>query len=69
VPTTLIIGGQGGNRASAEVAKTLGQYPKLGRAAAAAIPNATLVEFPELAHSPQIEAPGKFHSALLEAIR
>ncbi|RWN67391.1 MAG: alpha/beta hydrolase [Mesorhizobium sp.] len=74
VPTTLIIGGKdrtapGSNRASAEVAKTLGQYPKLGRAAAAAIPNATLVEFPELGHSPQIEAPGEFHSALVEAIK
>jgi pimeloyl-ACP methyl ester carboxylesterase len=74
VPTTLIIGGKdrtapGSNRASAEVAKTLGQYPKLGRAAAAAIPNATLVEFPELGHSPQVEAPGEFHSALLEAIK
>lgn len=31
--------------------------PKLGRAAAAAIPSATLVEFPELGHSPQIGAP------------
>ncbi|TIT03937.1 MAG: alpha/beta hydrolase [Mesorhizobium sp.] len=74
VPTTLIIGGKdrtapGSNRASAEVAKTLGQYPKLGRAAAAAIPNATLVEFSELGHSPQIEAPGEFHSALVEAIK
>jgi pimeloyl-ACP methyl ester carboxylesterase len=74
VSTTLIIGGKdrtapGGNRASAEVAKALGQYPVLGRAAAAAIPNATLVEFPELGHSPQVEAPGEFHPALLEAIK
>lgn len=59
VPTTLIIGGKdrtapGGNRASADVAKTLGHNPKLGRAAAAAIPSATLLEFPELGHSLQI---------------
>lgn len=44
----------GGNRASADVAKTLGHNPKLGRAAAAAIPSATLLEFPELGHSLQI---------------
>ncbi|WP_206629984.1 MULTISPECIES: hypothetical protein [unclassified Mesorhizobium] len=50
VPTTLIIGGKdrtapGGNRASADVAKTL-DNPKLGRAAAVAIPSATLFRIP-----------------------
>ena len=74
VPTTLIIGGTdrtapGANRAKPEIARTLGQYPDLGRAAAKAIPNATLVEFPELGHSPQVEAPEKFHPALVQAIR
>lgn len=73
VPATLFIGGldrtaPGANRAPAELASTLGLYPELGRAAAAAIPNATLVEFPELGHSPQVEAPAVFHAALLKAL-
>lgn len=33
-----------------------------------AIPGATLVEFPELGHSPQVEAPDRFHEALLKAL-
>ena len=69
-PTLLLIGGKdrtapGANRAPESVAQSLGQYPELGRKTAAAIPNATLVEFPELGHSPQVEAPDKFHQALL----
>lgn len=68
--TLLFIGGKdrtapGANRASAEVAQRLGNYPELGRRAARAIPNAKLVEFPELGHSPQVEAPDRFHEALL----
>ncbi|WP_211851993.1 alpha/beta fold hydrolase [Plastoroseomonas hellenica] len=47
------------------VAARLGNYPELGRRAAAAIPNATLVESPELGHSPQVEAPEQFDEALL----
>jgi pimeloyl-ACP methyl ester carboxylesterase len=73
VPTTLLIGGMdrtapGAGRASPEVAQRLGNYPELGRRAAAAIPGAGLVEFPELGHSPQVEAPDRFHDALLEAL-
>jgi pimeloyl-ACP methyl ester carboxylesterase len=71
--TLLLIGGKdrtapGANRASAEVAQRLGNYPELGRRAARAIPNAKLVEFPELGHSPQVEAPDRFHEALLEGL-
>jgi pimeloyl-ACP methyl ester carboxylesterase len=70
VPTLLMIGQKdrtapGANRAPPEVAARLGDYPSLGRKAAAAIPNAALVEFPELGHSPQVEAPAEFHAALL----
>ncbi|WP_061936067.1 alpha/beta fold hydrolase [Aureimonas sp. AU22] len=73
VPTVLMIGGldrtaPGGNRAAKEIAETLGQYPALGRQAAEAIPDATLVEFPEFGHSPQVEAPDIFHPKLLQAL-
>lgn len=72
-PTLLLIGGKdrtapGANRAPEEVAKRLGQYPELGRKTAAAIPSATLIEWPELGHSPQVEAPEKFHQALLKGL-
>jgi pimeloyl-ACP methyl ester carboxylesterase len=71
-PTTLIIGGTdrtapGANRASAEVQARLGRYPELGRRAAAAIPGAALIEFPDLGHAPQIQDPDRFHAALLRA--
>jgi pimeloyl-ACP methyl ester carboxylesterase len=73
VPTLLMIGqldgtALGANRAPADVAKQLGNYPELGRAAARRIPNATLVEFPDLGHAPQIQAPDQFHEALLKAL-
>lgn len=73
VPTLLLIGGKdrtapGANRASTELAKTLGDYPSLGREAAKRIPGATLVEFADLGHSPQVEAPQRFHEALLKEL-
>jgi len=73
VPTVLMIGGRdrtapGAARAPREVQDRLGRYAELGRRAAAAIPGARLVEFPELAHSPQVEAPAQFHEALLRAL-
>ncbi len=72
-PTTLFIGGKdrtapGANRAAKEVQARLGDYPELGRRAAGRIPNATLVPFPDLGHSPQVEAPDRFHGELLEAL-
>lgn len=73
-PTLLLIGGKdrtapGANRAPEAVAKRLGDYPALGRKAAEAIPDATLVEWPELGHSPQVEAPERFHEALLKGLK
>jgi len=73
VPTLLLIGGKdrtapGANRAPKDVAATLGDYPALGRRTAKAIPGAVLVEFPELGHSPQVEAPDRFHDALLKGL-
>ncbi|WP_197673883.1 alpha/beta fold hydrolase [Halopseudomonas xinjiangensis] len=73
VPSALMIGQKdrtapGANRAPEEVAKQLGNYPVLGREAAAAIPEAELIEFAELGHSPQVEAPEQFHEALLKLL-
>ena len=73
-PTLLLIGGKdrtapGANRAPEAVARQLGNYPVLGREAAAALPRGTLVEFPELGHSPQVEAPQQFHQALLRGLQ
>ena len=73
VPTLLMIGqldrtAPGANRAPPELAKELGNYPELGRAAARRIPNAELIEFPELGHAPQIQAPDQFHEALLKSL-
>lgn len=72
-PTLLFIGqldrtAPGANRAPPEVAKRLGNYPELGRAAARRIPNARLIEFADLGHAPQIQAPERFNAALLEAL-
>ncbi len=73
VPTLLLIGGKdrtapGANRAEPDVAERLGNYSVLGRRTAEAIPDATLVEFPELGHSPQVQAPDRFHEALLHGL-
>lgn len=48
-----------------EVQEKLGHYDVLGEQAAAVIPDCTLVEFPDLGHAPQIQAPERFHEALL----
>ena len=73
VPTTLFIGQRdrtaiGRDRASPELRERLGDYPTLGKRAASAIPGATLVEFEDLGHSPQVEAPERFENALLQAL-
>lgn len=74
VPTVLIIGDKdntaiGKDLASPAVRATLGNYPKLAREAAAKIPGAKLVEFPDLGHSPQIQDPEAFHTELLKALQ
>jgi pimeloyl-ACP methyl ester carboxylesterase len=61
VPTLLVIGQRdrtaiGKDRASKEVAATLGNYPELGRRAAARIPGAQLVALDGVGHLPQVEA-------------
>jgi pimeloyl-ACP methyl ester carboxylesterase len=73
VPTTLTIGqtdrtAPGANRAPKEIAAKLGDYAALGKAAAKAIPGASLVEFPGRGHSPHVEAPQEFDAALLKTL-
>ncbi len=69
-PTLLFVGDKdttaiAKDTAPPEIRKTLGNYPVLGKAAAKRIPHAQLIEFPDLGHSPQIQAPARFHEALL----
>lgn len=65
VPTLLLIGlrdrtAPGRDQAPEAMRAQLGNYPQLGKQAAAAIPNAKLVELAGLGHAPQIEAFLKF---------
>jgi len=69
VPTLLVIGQRdrtalGRAWVSKEVAASLGDYPALGKKAAAAIPGATLVEIPGVGHLPQVEAFDTYAQAL-----
>jgi pimeloyl-ACP methyl ester carboxylesterase len=73
VPTLLMIGQKditaiGKDLAPPEVKGKLGNYPELGKAAAAAIPGAKLVEFPTLGHAPQMSDPDGFNKALLQGL-
>jgi pimeloyl-ACP methyl ester carboxylesterase len=74
MPVLLVIGDKdttafGKDAAPPDVRATLGNYPKLGKEAASRIPHVHLVEFPDLGHSPQIQAPEAFHKALLDWLR
>jgi pimeloyl-ACP methyl ester carboxylesterase len=71
MPVLLVIGDKdttafGKDAAPPAVRATLGNYPKLGKEAASRIPQVRLVEFPDLGHSPQIQAPEEFHKVLLD---
>ena len=70
-PTLLVIGQQdrtalGKARVSPQVRATLGQYPQLGRRAHSAITGSQLLEWDDVGHAPHLEAPERFHAALLE---
>jgi pimeloyl-ACP methyl ester carboxylesterase len=70
-PTLLIIGERdrtaiGKAWAAPEVQKQLGNYPELGRRAAAAIPGAKLVALPGVGHLPQVEAWADYERALVD---
>lgn len=71
MPTLLIIGQRdttalGKNLVSDELRAELGNYPVLGREAAAAIPDSTLVELDDIGHLPHIEAFDLFIEPYLE---
>ena len=71
VPTLLIIGQRdrtaiGRNNAPPELAEKLGDYPKLGRATDATIPDSKLVEIDGIGHLPHIEAFPQFIEPLKE---
>lgn len=73
MPVTLMIGmldtttfGKG--QAPEHVARHLRPIPALAPGAADRIPDARLVTFPELGHSPQVEAPELFESRLLAVL-
>jgi pimeloyl-ACP methyl ester carboxylesterase len=73
VPTVLMIGDKdntaiGKDFASPAIRETLGHYPQLAQSAAARIPGAKLIEFPDLGHAPQIQDPAAFHKALLKEL-
>lgn len=73
MPTLLLIGTRdttaiGKDAAPADVKPKLGIYAELGKRAAHAIPHATLVEFDDLGHAPQMQDPTRFHAALLKGL-
>ncbi len=73
-PTRLIIGQRdrtalGRPLVPPEVARTMGDYPRLGKETARRIPGADLVEIQGVGHVPQVEAFPAFEKALLEFLR
>ena len=71
MPTLLMIGDAdttaiGSDVAPPEVKAVIGHYSHLGKQVAKMIPQATLVEFPDFGHAPQMEDPENFHKILLE---
>jgi pimeloyl-ACP methyl ester carboxylesterase len=73
-PVALLIGEKdttaiGRDRVAPDVAATLGNYPELARQAAARFKSgARLKTWPELGHSPHIEAPGVVHAYIVEVL-
>ncbi|WP_236247334.1 alpha/beta fold hydrolase [Pseudomonas tohonis] len=73
MPVLLLIGqtdstAPGKDTAPEALRSQLGNYKVLGQQAAERIPDARLVTFADLGHSPQIQAPEVFHKTLLEGL-
>jgi pimeloyl-ACP methyl ester carboxylesterase len=70
-PRTLLIIGEKDTTAIGKqwsppgVQATLGRYDVLGKEASAAIPDADLIAFADLGHSPQVQEPERFQHALI----
>lgn len=74
VPTVLYIGtgdttAIGSDIAPPEVKQKIGQYSVLGKEAVKRIPNAELIEFEGMGHSPQMQNPKMFHDALMRTLK
>lgn len=74
VPTVLMLGqldrtAPGANRANKSLSKELGNYPRLGKKVSSEIPNSILIEYENLGHSPQVQAPEIFHKSLLKVLK
>ncbi|SFS02324.1 alpha/beta fold hydrolase [Sphingomonas jatrophae] len=74
MPVTMLIGmldrtAFGRNRAPAAIRDRILPVPSLVDRVAAQIARADVVRFVDLGHAPQVEAPARFESALLETLR
>lgn len=74
VPTVLYIGtgdttAIGSDIAPPDVKQKIGQYSVLGKETAKMIPNAELIEFEGMGHSPQMQNPKMFHDALIGTLK
>ncbi|HDS01806.1 MAG TPA: alpha/beta hydrolase [candidate division Zixibacteria bacterium] len=74
MPTLLVIGQEdrttlGRGTVEPEVLATLGQYPELGKKAAAMIPDSKLVELENVGHIPHFEATERFHDEIIEFLK
>jgi pimeloyl-ACP methyl ester carboxylesterase len=73
MPVLLLIGTKdttaiGKDLAPVEMRPKLGNYAELGKRTAKSIPHATLVEFNDMGHAPQMQNPAAFHAALLKGL-
>ncbi|MFC4520569.1 alpha/beta fold hydrolase [Cupriavidus pinatubonensis] len=73
-PTLLLIGDKDTTAIAKDVAPPdvkarVGRYQELAKLAARTIPDARIVEFPELGHAPQMQDPQAFHRALLDGLK
>ena len=74
MPVLLMIGTKdntaiGKDLAPPAIRKTLGNYAVLGKETEKRIPHATLVEFNDMGHAPQMQDPQRFHDALLKGLQ
>jgi pimeloyl-ACP methyl ester carboxylesterase len=69
VPALVVVGLEDKTKlargASGEVSSRLGNYKRLGKKAASAIPDAALIEYPGVGHIPHLEIPGRFNKDLI----